>query len=118
MTNTASQLEMDGFSDNPTYGLIVAENRNKIVGISIYYYRYSTWKGKRLYLEDIIVTESRRRQGIGTKLFEETLSVARQNNCSGIMWQVLDWNQPAIDFYKKYSSTRFDHEWVNCHIDF
>lgn len=117
VTNTETQLEIDGFAENPTYGLIVAEDTDKIVGISLYYYRYSTWKGKRLYLEDIIVTESRRREGIGTKLFDETLSAARQSRCTGLMWQVLDWNQPAIDFYKKYNNTRFDHEWVNCHIE-
>ena len=115
--NTVKQMEIDGFGDQPVYGFIVAEENGKILGTSIYYYRFSTWKGKRLYLEDLVVTESKRGSGIGKLLFEETLNIARNTHCTGMMWQVLDWNEPAINFYKKYE-TQFDEEWVNCNIDF
>ena len=75
--------------------------------------RYSTWKGLRLYLEDLIVTETYRGKGIGKKLFEETVNEARRKKVGGMMWQVLDWNQPAIDFYKQYGA-EISSEWLNC----
>ncbi len=117
VSNTVERMENDGFGDQSIYGFIVAENHKKIVGLSLYYYRYSTWKGKRLWLEDLIVTESQRGLGTGKKLFEKTLDIARKENCSGMMWQVLDWNEPAINFYKKYDAL-FDQEWTNCTINF
>jgi GNAT superfamily N-acetyltransferase len=110
--NTVELMERDGFGPNPIYGLFVAEKDTRIVGISIYYWRYSTWKGKRLYLEDIVVTESERGQGLGKLLFDRTLQHALDEGCSGIMWQVLNWNEPAINFYKKYNA-RLDDEWIN-----
>ncbi len=116
VTNTLESMEEDGFGDHPIYGFIVAEREGVIEGLSIYYYRYSTWKGKRLWLEDLIVTESKRGLGTGKKLFEETLEIAKKENCTGMMWQVLDWNEPAINFYKKYN-TQFDDEWINCSIE-
>ncbi|MEM6359301.1 MAG: GNAT family N-acetyltransferase, partial [Bacteroidota bacterium] len=94
----------------------VAEEKD-IVGISLYYYRYSTWKGKRLYLEDIIVTESERGKGIGKHLFDATIEYGKANNCTGMVWQVLDWNEPAINFYQKYYQADLDDEWINCSID-
>ena len=115
--NTVDRMEKDGYGDHPVFGFLVAEDNNEIIGTSIYYYRYSTWKGKRLYLEDLVVTESRRGDGAGKLLFEATLDIARETNCSGMMWQVLDWNEPAINFYKKYN-TRFEDDWINCNIDF
>lgn len=114
--NTVEQMEIDGFGPNPIYGFFVAENENEIVGLSLYYWRYSTWKGKRLYLEDIIVTESERGKQIGKKLFERTMQHTLDENCSGMMWQVLDWNEPAINFYKKYGSVIQD-EWMNCTLE-
>ena len=117
VVNTVERMEEDGFSEHPVYGFIVAEENDVVIGTSIYYYRFSTWKGKRLYLEDLVVTESRRGDGAGKLLFEATLEVARETKCSGMMWQVLDWNEPAINFYKKYD-TRFEAEWLNCNIDF
>jgi GNAT superfamily N-acetyltransferase len=115
--NTVEQMEIDGFGHNPIYGLFVVMNDKKvIVGISIYYYRYSTWKGKRLYLEDIVVTESERGSGIGKKLFDHTIKKGLDENCNGMMWQVLDWNEPAINFYKKYYQANLDGEWFNCSI--
>jgi len=116
VTNTVRMMEKDGFGEDPVYGFYVAEVKEKIVGLALYYFRYSTWKGKRLYLEDIIVTQEQRGSGIGKLLFEETLKKAKAENCTGVMWQVLDWNKTAIEFYKKYS-TRFDNEWINCHLE-
>lgn len=114
--NTVELMEQDGFGDHPLFGFFVAES-DRIVGISLYYYRYSTWKGKRLYLEDLIVTESERGNGIGKKLFDATIEHGKVTNCSGMMWQVLDWNAPAINFYKKYYNAALDEEWTNCSIE-
>ena len=114
--NTVALMEQAGFGPNPIYGFFVAENKNGIVGISLYYWRYSTWKGKRLYLEDIIVTEKERGSGIGKLLFDRTMQKALDENCSGMMWQVLEWNEPAINFYKKYGA-KLDDEWTNCTLE-
>ena len=116
VTNTVERMEHDGFGHNPIYGLFVAEDNNRIVGISIYYWRYSTWKGKRLYLEDIVVTESERGKGTGKLLFDRTMQHALDENCTGMMWQVLEWNEPAINFYKKYGA-KLDDEWTNCTLE-
>lgn len=117
VTNTPEMMLKDGFGPEPIFGLFVAEVDGKVVGISLYYYRYSTWKGKRLYLEDIVVTESMRGYGLGKQLFDVTVEEAQNTQCTGMMWQVLDWNEPAIQFYKKYGA-RFDEGWINCHLDF
>ncbi len=117
VVNTVEAMEKDGFGDHPIYGLLIAEDESEIIGAAIYYYRYSTWKGKRLYLEDLIVTESRRGKGVGKLLFDATVEKGKETKCSGMMWQVLDWNEPAISFYKKYEA-RFEEEWLNCHLDF
>lgn len=117
VSNTVERMEEDGFGENPIYGLIVAESGSDIIGAALFYYRYSTWKGKRMYLEDLIVTEEKRGEGAGKILFDEIIAIAKKTNCTGMMWQVLDWNEPAINFYKKYQ-THFDEEWINCNIDF
>ena len=114
--NTEEQLLKDGFGPDPVYGFFVAENERGVVGVSLYYWRYSTWKGKRLYLEDIIVTEKERGSGIGELLFDRTMRKSLEENCSGMMWQVLEWNEPAINFYKKYGA-KLDDEWTNCSLD-
>ena len=116
VTNTVELMEHDGFGANPIYGFFVAEQDGVIIGISLYYWRYSTWKGKRLYLEDIIVTEKERGAGVGSHLFERTIAFGLEQQCSGMMWQVLEWNKPAINFYRKYG-TRFDSEWTNCTLE-
>ncbi|MDJ1480351.1 GNAT family N-acetyltransferase [Cytophagaceae bacterium YF14B1] len=113
--NTEEKMLEDGFGPQPVYGLIVAELEKEIVGISVYYFRYSTWKGKRLYLEDIVVTEPHRGKKIGRMLFNATMQVSLETNCNGMLWQVLDWNTPAIEFYKKYNA-HFDGEWINCSL--
>ncbi len=112
VTNTLESMEQDGFGPQPIYFLWVAEKNNIIVGIAICYVRYSTWKGQMLYLEDIVVTESERGQKIGTALMETVIGFAKENNYKGLLWQVLDWNQPAIQFYKKFNA-QFDGEWFN-----
>ena len=116
VTNTLEMLEEDGFGPHPVYGFFVAETSEQIIGLSLYYWRYSTWKGKRLYLEDIIVTESERGKGAGKLLFDRTMQKCLEENCTGMMWQVLEWNEPAIKFYKKYGS-KLDAEWVNCNLE-
>ncbi|MEM7474279.1 MAG: GNAT family N-acetyltransferase [Planctomycetota bacterium] len=125
ITSVESMLE-DGFGANPVYGFFVAEKHEvktaaedaaaEVVGLSLYYWRYSTWRGKRLYLEDLIVTESARGQGFGQALFEQTMKFALEQNCSGMMWQVLDWNEPSIEFYKSFGS-KLDAEWINCSLE-
>lgn len=117
VVNTVEMMEKDGFEPNPVFGFIVAEEADEIIGMSLYYYRYSTWKGKRMYLEDLIVTESKRGTGVGKLLFEETIEIAKNTDCTGMMWQVLDWNEPAINFYKKYD-TNMEGDWINCNLDF
>jgi GNAT superfamily N-acetyltransferase len=116
VTNTVALMEKEGFGQSPVFGFFVCENENGIVGLSLYYWRYSTWKGKRLYLEDIIVTESERGKGIGKILFDRTMEKTLEANCSGMMWQVLDWNEPAINFYKKYNAN-MSQEWINCNLE-
>ena len=116
VSNTLEMMERDGFGPNPKYGFFVAEHEEKIVGISLYYYRYSTWKGPCLYLEDLIVTEAQRGRGFGKALFERTLQFAKEEGLPYMSWQVLDWNQSAIDFYGRYGA-EFDGEWVNCRVD-
>lgn len=117
VSNSVEQMLADGFGEHPIYGAFVAEVDAIIVGIALYYYRYSTWKGKRIYLEDIIVTEAFRGKGLGSKLFEATIEEGKRTGSTGMMFQVLEWNTPSIEFYKKYG-TRFDAEWLNCHLDF
>jgi GNAT superfamily N-acetyltransferase len=106
------ELEVDGFGAHPEYWFLVAEVAGEIVGISFYYIRYSTWKGRFLYLEDLVVKEAYRRKGVGAALFEGTIRIAQEIEVNGMTWQVLDWNTPAIDFYKKYNAD-LDDEWIN-----
>jgi GNAT superfamily N-acetyltransferase len=112
VTITLKDLERDGFGTHPYYWFIVAEFENKIIGISFYFIRYSTWKGKFLFLEDFVVQEKWRGRGIGAMLFESTIDIALEMNTKGMFWQVLDWNEPAINFYKKYDSI-IEDSWLN-----
>lgn len=106
-----------GFGEKPVWWAFVAEAEGKVVGFALYYIRYSTWKGQRLYLEDILVNEPWRGKGIGKLLFDELIKETKENNLSGMVWQVLEWNEPAINFYKKYEGVNFDNEWVNCSLN-
>jgi GNAT superfamily N-acetyltransferase len=116
VTNTVEKMTEDGFGQSPVYGLLVAEIENKIIGMAIYFIKYSTWRGKGLFLEDLVVTESHRKSGIGKKLFDAILAEAKKMNAKTMHWQVLDWNTPAIEFYKKYDCT-FEGEWIDCKLD-
>ncbi|MBX7093134.1 MAG: GNAT family N-acetyltransferase [Flavobacteriales bacterium] len=115
--NSVEEMLKDGFGASPVFGLFVAEVNGKTEGIAIWYYKYSTWKGKCIFLEDIVVTESMRGKGIGAKLFEAVVALAREEKVRRMEWQVLDWNEPAIRFYKKYNAV-LDPEWVNGKLTF
>jgi len=112
---TVQSMEEDGFGSNKIFDLFVAELNGQIVGIALYYIKYSTWKGRCIYLDDIVVTQSLRGQGIGKLLFDEIIKVAKAQNVRRLEWQVLNWNDPAIRFYQKYQS-QFDDEWINCKL--
>lgn len=115
VTNTLAEMEQDGFGERPVFEFFVAEEEGRIVGLALYYTAYSTWKGRMLYLEDLVVTESRRRSGIGKKLFEAVAREAHKTKARRMAWQVLDWNEPAISFYKKINAS-LDGEWINCRL--
>jgi GNAT superfamily N-acetyltransferase len=114
---TVAQMEEWGFGKDKQFDFFVAEKHEKIIGIALYYYKYSTWKGKCLFLEDIIVTENERKNGFGKQLFEAVVQVAKKEKVKRMEWQVLEWNEPAIKFYQK-TPTVFDKEWVNCKLTF
>ncbi len=107
-----------GFGSNPVWQAIVAEADGKVEGFALWYIRYSTWKGQRMYLEDLLVTNKLRGNGIGKLLIEKLIEICKENKYSGLVWQVLNWNEPAINFYKKFNGVVFDEEWTNCRIDF
>jgi GNAT superfamily N-acetyltransferase len=108
---TVEQMEKDGFGANPVYRFLVAESEEKIIGITLYYTAYSTWKGRYIYLDDLIVTEKHRRTGVGKLLFDALLKEAKQEGANQLRWHVLEWNTPAINFYKKYNAG-LDPEWI------
>lgn len=112
VTNTLEQLTADGFGDHPKFECAVAEIENEVVGFALWYTSYSTWKGSCLYLEDLLVTEKKRRSGIGKMLFDYVLEIAKKRGAKRFEWQVLEWNEPAISFYKKYNAD-LDPEWIN-----
>jgi GNAT superfamily N-acetyltransferase len=110
-----SEFEDAGFGANPVWKAFVAEVDGYIVGFALYYIRYSTWKGRRVYLEDLIVTEDMRGKGIGKLLFDAVIEETKLLNYSGMVWQVLDWNEPAINFYKKYEAG-MEAGWLNASL--
>jgi GNAT superfamily N-acetyltransferase len=115
VTVTLDHFTESGFGANPVWWAFVAEAEGEIKGFALFYIRYSTWKGQRMYLEDILVTESWRGKGLGKLLFDRLIEEAKEKGLNGIVWQVLEWNEPAIGFYKKYNAA-FDGEWINCSI--
>lgn len=117
VTVSLTHFEESGFGDNPVWWGFVAENDGIVCGFVLYYIRYSTWKGQRMYLEDFYVQENMRGKGIGVKLFEKLIEEGKKRQLSGMVWQVLEWNEPALNFYRKYKA-KFDPEWINCSIGF
>jgi len=113
---TVSDLERDGFGDNPLFYTFVAELEGEVVGIALYYYRYSTWKGKTIHLEDLIVKEKMRGSGLGFALYSEIIAQGKRDNVRRIEWAVLDWNTPAIDFYIKSGAKVLD-DWRVAQMD-
>ena len=122
VTVTLEHFMESGFGDNPVWWAFVAcspvtaESGAEIIhGFALYYIRFSTWKGQRMYLEDLLVTAEMRGKGIGALLFDALIKEAKEKKLNAIVWQVLEWNEPAIKFYKKLQAS-FDSEWVNCSI--
>lgn len=113
---TVDDLVRDGFSENPLFQCFVAEVENEIIGMALYYYRYSTWKGKTIHLEDLIVKENKRGTGAGFALYKEIIKQGKAENVRRIEWNVLDWNTPAIDFYEK-SGAKVLGDWRVVHMD-
>ncbi len=133
VTVTFDHFVESGFGENPVWFAFVAEipsasvsatpspfgeGRGEVVGFALWYIRYSTWKGQRLYLEDFLVSDKMRGHGIGKLLFDKLIEECKEKKYSGMVWQVLDWNEPAINFYKKYPDVSIDGGWLNCSINF
>ena len=116
VTVTLDHFIESGFGEKPVWWAFVAEVDGRVEGFALYYVRYSTWKGQRMYLEDILVTEKMRGRGLGKLLLDRLIEEAEEKKFAGMVWQVLDWNEPAINFYKKYNA-RFDAGWINCSIE-
>jgi len=115
VTVTLQEFEDAGFGKNPVWKAFVAEDNGIIIGLALYYIRYSTWKGCRLYLEDLVVTEEYRGRGIGKLLFDKIVIEAKEQGFNGMTWQVLDWNEPALNFYKKYEAG-VEAGWLNASL--
>lgn len=115
VTNTVEQLAKDGFSEHPLFHAHVAEVDGQVAGMALYYVAYSTWKGKYVYLDDLIVTEQLRRYHIGQRLFDACVEFAKEQKANQLRWHVLNWNVKAIEFYKKYNCS-FEEEWVTCKL--
>src|SRR5688500_2064888 len=115
VTVTLEHFIESGFGKQPVWWAFVVEVDGTVQGFALYYIRYSTWKGQRMYLEDLLVTEKMRCRGFGKLLFDRLIEEAKEKKLNGIVWQVLEWNDPAISFYKKYKAS-FDDEWINCSL--
>ena len=113
---TVEDLERDGFGENPLFNCFVAETEGKIIGMALFYFRYSTWKGKTVHLEDLIVNDAYRGHGIGFQIYKKVMEFAAENNLKRVEWVVLDWNAPAINFYKNTGATIFS-EWNTVQFD-
>ncbi len=116
VTNSLEQFTKDGFGENPLYKMYVAESeKGEIVGLALFFICYSTWKGKMVYLDDLVVKAGFRRFGIGTELLKSLVEYAKANDVNIVKWQVLDWNTPAISLYKKLGLT-INSEWIDCKL--
>lgn len=117
VTATVEHLTESGFGPQPVWWALVAEMDGQVEGFAMWYIRYSTWKGQRMYLEDLLVTEKMRGRGLGKLLFDQLIAEAKERKLNGIVWQVLDWNTPAIHFYEKYYNAQIDKGWYNCSLN-
>ena len=113
---TVADLERDGFGEKPLFQTFVAEDNDEIVGMVLYYYRYSTWKGKTIHIEDLIVKEDKRGLGLGFKLYSEVIAQGKSDGVRRIEWNVLDWNSPAIEFYER-SGAKVFKDWLVAQMD-
>lgn len=113
---TVADLVRDGFSEHPLFHCYVAEKENTIIGMALFYYRYSTWKGKTIHLEDLIVKADQRGSGAGFALYKEIIKQGKKDKVRRIEWNVLDWNTPAIDFYEKSGAKVLD-DWLVVQMD-
>jgi GNAT superfamily N-acetyltransferase len=116
VTSSLADYVQEGFSVNPLFTANLIYLNDELAGFSLWYYRFSTWKGRRFYLEDLYIKEAYRGKGLGRKLINEAIEEAKRMKCTGMMWQVLDWNQPAIDFYNTLG-VKMDAGWLNVHLD-
>lgn len=114
--NNEEKMLEDGFGKNPIFGCYIAENNIETIGFALFYYRYSTWKGKCIYLEDLFIKEQYRKTGVGKKLFEKIIEKANSEKCNRLNWQVLDWNINAVNFYNKFNA-KYDKNWWNGYIE-
>ena len=117
VTVTQDHFIESGFGLSPVWWAFVAEENGIVNGFALYYIRYSTWKGQRMYLEDILVTEEARGKGLGSLLMNALIEEAKKKEYSGLVWQILNWNEPALNFYRKFNAS-FDNEWVNGVLEF
>ena len=111
-----TDLERDGFGESPLFYTFIAEQNNEIVGMALYYYRYSTWKGRTIHLEDLIVKEKMRGSGLGFELYSAVIAQGKNDGVRRIEWNVLDWNTPAIEFYEK-SGAKVLKDWLVAQMD-
>lgn len=118
VTVSLEHFEESGFGENPVWWAFVAEADGIVQGFGLYYVRYRTWKGQYMFLEDFIVSEEFRGKGLGKLLFDKLIEEAKERKFKGMVWQVFDWNEPAINFYKKYDGVTFNKEWIDCTINF
>lgn len=115
-SNPLKKFVEEGTAKQPRFQVLVAEEEGNILGIALYYYGYSTWKGSMLYLDDLVVKEAHRKKGIGKRLMDELISIAKEERINQVRWHVLDWNENAINFYKQYPVT-FDKTWITVKIE-
>jgi GNAT superfamily N-acetyltransferase len=116
MMNTEEELIRDGFGENPLFQSLILEHDQKPVGFALYFYKYSTWKGKTLYLEDLYVSPEARGNGLGMSAMKHLAKIAVDEGCRRFEWQVLDWNEPSIKFYESFH-TELDETWINCRLE-